>query len=162
MMECDLWLLRHARAELDSPDGQDRSRILHASGRHACTNLNRWLLASRELKLPDQVLVSPSARTRETAELALRDLALPVRIDPRLWLASAGELLDLADKACKRHSSLMLIGHNPGLEELIRHLGGTLPATGLKPGTLAVLRLTRPLGASRGQMLQLLEANESS
>ena len=162
MNQCELWLLRHARAEPESPDGRDRSRQLHKAGRQVCYHLNRWLGQSTGLDLPERVVVSPAVRTRETAELALHGLDLPVEIDQRLWLASAEVLLEIAEYCLRDCSSLMMIGHNPGLEELIRHLGGALPVTGLKPGMLIVLRLPLPLSARSAQTLQVLEANESS
>ncbi len=156
MSDCELWLLRHARAEDTSPDGRDRSRPLHEVGRQACSNLNHWLAQSESTRLPEQVLVSPATRTRETAELALDGLDLPVHVHERLWLASAGDLLQIAEHGLANLNRLMLIAHNPGLESLARVLGGQLPASGFKPGTLIVLGLDKPLTRRPAQTLQVL------
>ncbi|TVQ41117.1 MAG: hypothetical protein EA370_02660 [Wenzhouxiangella sp.] len=157
----EFWLLRHARAELHSQDGRDRSRQLHAAGRRACASLNHWL-KSCGMALPEQVLVSPAVRTRETADLALAGLDLNIQVDQRLWLASADDLLAIAASSLQSCQRLMLIGHNPGLEDLVHHLGGRLPVTGLKPATLVVLSLALPLTAGQARTLQLLEASEST
>lgn len=162
MSDCELWLLRHARAEDFSPDGRDRSRPLHAAGRQACSNLNLRLVQTEATRLPEQVLVSPAARTRETAELVLNGLDLPVHVDERLWLASAGDLQEIAEHGLTNRKRLMLIAHNPGLENLARILGGVLPVSGFKPGTLVVLGLDKPLTQRPAQTLQVLEAREST
>lgn len=158
-----LWILRHARAENHSHSGRDRDRVLAEPGRRACLHLNHWL-SECTLPLPARVLVSPAARTMETAQLTLAGLELP---DPQsreeLWLAGTTELQELITRSDDvDEAGLMLIGHNPGLEELLRRLGADLPVPGLKPGTLVILELDWPLQAGRAKTLYVVEPNEST
>ncbi|MBB6087483.1 SixA phosphatase family protein [Wenzhouxiangella marina] len=151
-----LWILRHARAEDHSPTGRDQDRALSARGQLACRHLNRWLRET-DLELPARVRVSPSRRTRQTAELALADLPVGRLIDESLWLAPCSDLLDQI-RTARPDGELWLIGHNPGLEELIARLGAELPVPGLKPGTLVVLDLPEKGPAS---ILQIVPPSES-
>lgn len=154
-----LWILRHARAEPNSDSGRDRDRALSPAGRACCRHLNE-LLASGETCLPGRILVSPATRTRETAALVLKGLkATRPELTPELWMAEASTLIDLVET--RSDESLMLVGHNPGLETLAKHLGGRLPVTGLKPGTLVLLELDRPVAAGRARTVQVVEPNES-
>jgi phosphohistidine phosphatase len=158
-----LWILRHARAEDHCHSGRDRDRVLAEPGRRACLHLNHRL-SECALPLPRRVLVSPAARTMETAQLTLAGLDLP---DPQsreeLWLADTSELQELITRNDDvDEAGLMLIGHNPGLEDLLRRLGANLPVPGLKPGTLVILELDWPLQTSRAKTLYVVEPNEST
>jgi phosphohistidine phosphatase len=118
-----LMLLRHAKA---APQGSmtDEERPLVERGRRAAAALADFV-ASRALA-PDLALVSPSLRTRETWELLQPAFkAAPVhRIEPRLYAASAERILYLVRETAAELGALMLVGHNPGLEDLARHLIG--------------------------------------
>jgi len=146
-----LWILRHARAESHSNTGRDRDRPLSEAGRLACQALNAWL-GKCSLPLPRQAQVSPALRTRQTAQLALADLAVHWIINESLWLASTVDLLDQVQQA-RGQEPLWLIGHNPGLEELIYRLGCDLPIPGLKPGTLVILELPEKGPAQRVEVV---------
>ena len=158
-----LWILRHARAETQSAGGRDFDRALSREGEIACARLKSRLEGARETA-PGIVLVSPALRTRQTA-----DHALPAWPDTRrvvhdaLWEATLSDLLNAIATAMAEPTSqsLMLVGHNPGLELLVQWLGGELPVTGLKPGSLVVLDL--PDGAKRdsAKTLQFWPAIES-
>lgn len=155
-----LWILRHAQAEPDSDSGRDRDRRLSPSGRRCCQHLNQVIAASDGWP-PERILVSPAVRTRETAALALKGLKVPTpEIDSSLWMADVPTLIDRIESLDDRR--LMLIGHNPGLEALVKTLGGSLPVPGLKPGTLVVLQFNRPVGSSSASTFQVVEPNESS
>ncbi len=152
-----LWILRHARAEADSHSGRDRDRPLSPRGRAACQALNTWLSHS-DHEFPEQVRVSPSLRTRQTAQLTLADLPVQWIIDQSLWVASTADLLDQIEQA-RGDEALWLIGHNPGLEELIYRLGCELPVPGLKPGTLVILDLP---GEGSAQLVEVVPPREST
>lgn len=156
-----LWILRHAKAEAHSPTGRDQDRPLAQAGQRACRRLNRWL-AESGLDWPEVILVSPAARTRQTATLALAGLDMAeARLNDTLWMASTRDLVELIEAHGAREAdSLMLIGHNPGLEDLVVQLGGKLPVHGLKPGTLVVLDVALPLSTGSAETLQLVEARE--
>ncbi len=137
-----LTLLRHAKSSWDDMAMRDFDRPLNARGRRAARTVGREM---RRLGLSfDQVLASPAARVVET----LRDVEegygreLGTRFDRRIYLASAELLLEIAQGADGAASSLLLVGHNPGLETLALLLtsDGSLRAevaTKYPTGTLA-------------------------
>lgn len=132
-----IWLLRHAHAETDSQTGQDIDRPLSARGYGAARALNVHL---RSNPLPGgcHVRISPALRARQTAAIVLADLGLfePVP-DPRIWDAPAGTLLEVVRNAAAESPVVMLVGHNPALEGLVRWLSGA--ERSMSPGSLVVL-----------------------
>jgi phosphohistidine phosphatase len=113
-----LYLLRHAKSSWKDRSLADRDRPLAGRGKRAAKDMARHLEA--EGIRPDLVLCSPARRTRETLERiegAFGD-AVEARVDEALYGASAAELLERISELPPEVGSVMLIGHNPGLEEL--------------------------------------------
>jgi phosphohistidine phosphatase len=111
-----LVLFRHAKA--DRPRGvNDLERPLTERGRRDAAAAGRWI-ADSGLVL-DLVLCSPSQRTRETWAWAADALtALPtVHFDERVYDASAPDLLEVVTGVPDPVGTLLLVGHNPGMEE---------------------------------------------
>ncbi len=116
-------LLRHAEAGAPGAGQGDIDRSLTRRGRAQADQLGRWL-ARQEGLAGIPVSVSPARRTRETADRALADWHRgPVTPDERLWNASLGMLLELLGDA---DGDRLLVGHNPGLEQLRRAWTGML------------------------------------
>ncbi len=122
-----LTLLRHAKSSWDGAAVRDFDRPLNRRGQRAARAMGREM---RMLGLHfDQVIASPAARVVET----LRDVeegyggTLAAEFDRRVYLASAEALLDLIHAARDDGASLLLAGHNPGLENLAMLLGGDGP-----------------------------------
>jgi phosphohistidine phosphatase len=100
---------------------------------------------------PDLVICSPSVRTRRTAALALRELAIPelsIVYDEAIYEADAGRLLARLKRVDRTVGHVLMIGHNPGLQRLVllltdRRLDGENAsiATKLPTGALVVLDL---------------------
>ena len=136
----ELILLRHAHAEPAAAGQDDLARGLSDTGRAEAQAAGEWL---REHGLrPDRVLSSPATRTRETLA-ALGDIgAGEVYEDAAIYEASPGTLAALVD-AQRDAERLLLVGHNPGLEQLaaLMHSGQTGDYRGMPPGGIAVLRL---------------------
>ncbi|WP_127089319.1 SixA phosphatase family protein [Aquabacter cavernae] len=112
-----LILLRHAKS--DWPDGiVDLERPLAARGRTAAPLMGRYL--AREGLVPDRILVSPARRTRETWDLLSAEMkGLPDSAsEPRIYEASAARLLAVVREQPDTAHTLLLIGHNPGFEDL--------------------------------------------
>lgn len=112
-------LLRHARARVDEGD-DDHARPLAPDGRAAAEALAGWLAGNA--LLPELVLCSSAARTRET--LAALPANLPVILTPRAYLAGAGELLALLQETDDAVRHVLLVGHNPGIHGLLASLAG--------------------------------------
>jgi len=112
-----LILLRHAKSNW--PEGvADRERPLAIRGREAAPVMGRYL--ADELLLPDLVLVSPARRTQETWQLVAPMLPEkpPVQIEPRIYEAEMKRLLSVVQETEPQVQTLLMIGHNPGFEEL--------------------------------------------
>jgi phosphohistidine phosphatase len=116
-----LLLLRHAKSSWDDPSRPDHDRPLSKRGRGAAERIGVHL---RELGVrPDLVLCSSSRRTRETLErLALVDA--DVRLEDGLYAAGDGELLARVREVPDDVASVLLIGHNPGVQDLAIGLAG--------------------------------------
>jgi phosphohistidine phosphatase len=118
-----LVVLRHAKsawpvgvADHDRPLGPRGHRDAPAAGR---------ALAAADC-LPDLVLCSTAVRARQTWELAARQGATPppVRHEPRLYAADVPDLLEVVREVPDEVGTLLIVGHNPGLEELVLTLAG--------------------------------------
>jgi phosphohistidine phosphatase len=117
-----LVVFRHAKA-VGHDETPDHERALTARGRRDAATMGRYL-ASEGLR-PDLVLVSTSLRTRETWDEAAPALGpAEPRLDRALYLAPPNLLLALVQALPDEVSSAMIIGHNPGLEELASLLAG--------------------------------------
>jgi len=118
-----IFLLRHAKSSWDDPSLPDHDRPLSKRGRKAAAAMREFLRS--EKICPDLVWVSSARRTRETLE-ALRpfDHAPKAEVKPALYMASAQRMVELLRQAPEGARALLLIGHNPGLEELAVLLAG--------------------------------------
>ncbi len=117
-----LMLLRHAKS--DWPDGMaDLDRPLAPRGREAAPRMGAYL--AEEGLLPDLALVSPARRTQETFDLVAPHLGGPdSRTEPRIYEAPAERLLEVVRETPGAVRTLLLVGHNPGSEDLARRLVG--------------------------------------
>ncbi|MGW8352335.1 SixA phosphatase family protein [Streptomyces wedmorensis] len=125
-----LFVLRHAKSAW--PEGvPDRDRPLGPRGLRDAPAAGRFLAETGGL--PDLVLCSPARRARETWELAAAELERPVatRHDPRLYGADEQDLLDVLHDVPDEVGTLLIVGHNPGLEDLITLLAGSSVGTAL-------------------------------
>ena len=129
-----LYLLRHAKSSWKDASMRDFDRPLKGRGRDAAKQIGKRLGAGK----PNPVLVicSPAVRTRETADIVLKHAHLKVDLtfDERIYEASLRDLLQVvADIPDDKHVAMM-IGHNPGFEELVAFLSGEhrrMPTGGL-------------------------------
>lgn len=117
-----LMMLRHAKSAW--PEGRaDIDRPLNARGQAAAPRMGAYL--ADEGLFPDLVLVSTARRTRETWDLVAPHLGdVAVRFEPRLYEASAERLFEIVREVSDDVRGLLLVAHNPGLEDLARMLIG--------------------------------------
>ena len=113
-----LLLLRHAKAERSQPGGRDHDRVLAERGRADARKLGAFL--ARHAFVPDRAVVSTAVRTRETWELLATafEKAPPVSFDDRIYGASPQLMLQAIKDTGPETGTLLLIGHNPALQEL--------------------------------------------
>ncbi|MEY9846593.1 histidine phosphatase family protein [Streptacidiphilus sp. MAP5-3] len=139
-----LIVLRHAKSAW--PDGvADLDRPLGPRGRRDAPRIGAWLRATGHL--PELVFCSPAHRTRETLELVTTGLGgrPEVRVEPRLYSADADGLLAVARSAPAHCATLMLVGHQPAVQELVLELIGDRPD---EHPAAALLREKFPTGAA--------------
>jgi phosphohistidine phosphatase len=124
-----LYLLRHAKSSWKDTSLPDHDRPLAGRGRRAAKAIARHL---REQDLaPQLVLCSTARRARETLERIQSDLcAATVELEHDLYAASADALLERLRRLPDTVESVMLIGHNPGLQDLALDLARS-PASDL-------------------------------
>lgn len=112
-----LILFRHGKAEPDSASGDDFDRRLAPRGQEESADMGAHL--AHLGFTPDVVLVSPAARTRDT--WAAAQAAFPnaeARFEDHLYHADSATIRAAAEEAGAACKTLMIVGHNPGLQEL--------------------------------------------
>jgi phosphohistidine phosphatase len=122
----NLYLLRHAKSDWKQPGTEDIDRPLNERGRAAASGLGKWM--EQHGLLPKWVICSPAARTRETLDLLRSHLKIPTKLidfDDKMYLADLGTLLAILGESPQDAKDILLLGHNPGMEELLTHLCGT-------------------------------------
>lgn len=137
----ELILLRHAHAEAAADGLADMDRPLSAVGQAEAEAAGRWLRDNH--LLPDRVICSPARRTRETLEAVLAQTGyVEQRLEPRIYEAMPGSLVSLIEQHAEVQR-LLLVGHNPGLEQLAALLnsGSSSEYRGMPPAGIAVLSL---------------------
>lgn len=118
-----LVLLRHAKSDW-THDVADIERPLAARGLRQAAEAGRWL--STNIVGIDLAVVSPARRVRRTWELAVAELEgrPETRVDERVYAASDETLLDVVRGLPEDRGTVVVVGHNPGLEELLALLTG--------------------------------------
>ncbi|MGY3266275.1 phosphohistidine phosphatase [Lysobacter sp. HA35] len=93
--------------------------------------------------MPDVVLISPSRRTRDTLEGVMRATGyIDQRVEPGIYEATPGELIEIADRY-RDTRRVMLVGHNPGVEQLVALMasGQSGDYRGVPPAGVVVLSM---------------------
>lgn len=119
-----LYLLRHAKSSWDDASTPDFERPLSSRGRTACMIIGDFI-QERGIDF-DLVLVSTAVRTRETIELIKERAKLggEVRYEERIYEATVSQLIDIIAGIDNDRESVLLVGHNPGIEALLALLTG--------------------------------------
>jgi len=119
-----LYLLRHAKSSWDDESQPDFERPLANRGRKAAALIGQYI--QEEGIDFDLVLVSTAVRTRETIDLIKERAQIrgEVRYDERIYEATLSQLLEIISQIDSNRQSVLLVGHNPGIEELLALLTG--------------------------------------
>ena len=116
-----LYLLRHAKSSWKDASLDDHDRPLAPRGKRASKAIGRYL-RDRDVT-PELVLCSSAKRARQTLE-RLGPAGLDARIEPELYGAGSNTLLARLREVPDEVASVMLIGHNPGMQQLALTLAG--------------------------------------
>jgi len=125
-----LGLFRHAKSDWQDPRARDFDRPLNERGRKGAAVMGRHV---RDHGVRwDRIVASPAIRCAETIEIASEAAgrATPILWDRRIYLASSATLADLLRETEGDPKALLMVGHNPGLEDLIFDL---VPDDGSSP-----------------------------
>jgi phosphohistidine phosphatase len=125
-----LGLFRHAKSGWQDPRARDFDRPLNDRGRRGAALMGRHI---RDHGVHwERAIASPAVRVGETIELAAEAAgrSLAVNWDRRIYLASSATLMDLLREQPGDPASILMAGHNPGLEDLIFDL---VPDNGSSP-----------------------------
>jgi phosphohistidine phosphatase len=116
-----LLILRHAKTQSDAPQG-DWARELKERGHRDAAAIGAHLRA--QIGTPDAIVTSDASRARQTAEIVARELGFdqPLVIEPRVYTADVDTLLDVVRQLPDVAGTVILVGHNPGFEELAASL----------------------------------------
>jgi phosphohistidine phosphatase len=150
-----LLLLRHAHADEARPGVADIDRPLSPRGRIEALDAARCIAAAG-LRC-DALLVSPAARTRQTATIvaAELDIAESPRFDASVYLGSGAALLTALEHCAKpRLETLLLVGHNPGLSELAQHFQSVPPPLQLRTAGLCLVSFDGTAARSEVRLLR--------
>lgn len=144
-MTCELMLLRHGKSDWTT-SASDIERPLKKRGKHDAKKLGGWLYAHG--LVPDYIISSTAKRARGTARRAANKMGLnqsSVVQDERIYAASIQTLMAILRDCPESARRVMLVGHNPGLEDLVRYLVKDkieMPVDGKLITTATLARLT--------------------
>lgn len=160
-------LLRHAKSSWKNPNLADIDRPLNARGKAAAEAMSAYL--ARENLRPDLVLCSSARRTRSTLKRirAALDAKTVLAVEREIYDAEAEDLMSRLRALDDVHASVMVIGHNPAMEELAHALSGGGDAEALArmtekypTGSLAVLEADiaswHDLGAATARLMRFV------
>jgi len=158
-----LFVLRHAKSSWADAGIADFDRPLNEVGRKEAPFMGR-LMGQSALE-PDLILSSPARRARDTAEM-LKEAAqwdLEIRFNDSIYEASPQTLSRVVAALPEEITTVMVVGHNPGIEGFIYLLTGTLVP--MPTAALAVIDLRaerwRAIGPSIGRLIELVRPEDA-
>jgi phosphohistidine phosphatase len=122
-----LYLVRHAKSSWSDMTLHDRDRPLEARGERDAAKMSQRL-AQRRVKL-DLILSSPAVRALATAKVIAKRLDYKlnaIMVSDRLYAATADALLEVIEELDDKLKRVMLVGHNPGLNDLVNHFASEI------------------------------------
>lgn len=126
----ELFILRHAKSDHNHTNLVDFERPLSDRGRADALKMGQWM--NNQALIPDNIIVSPSKRTLQTLKrirLCIdKTQQIPCRTIDRIYEATLTDLLDILSQIIPEQGhKILLIGHNPGLAQLLGYLTNQSP-----------------------------------
>lgn len=158
-----LLVLRHAKSSWAEPNMADFDRPLNERGLAAAPYMGG--IISRDQLIPDLILSSPAERARNTAELVRLGggLEAEIRYDERIYEATPETLQRVLAEIYSRFISAMIVGHNPGMEGLVRLLTGInedMPTAALAEIDLNI-EYWKDIGPGVGHLARIVRPKET-
>lgn len=150
MSEKILYLARHAKSSWDDMRLSDFERPLNKRGERDAPMMAEILKAKGVT--PQLILSSPALRAKRTAEIYHDVIGGILQFDRRIYEASPMSLLYLAQEALQDHDTLMIVGHNPALTELVNLLGDT-PIYNLPTAAVVGLAFDDEIAPGKGKTI---------
>jgi len=134
-----LLVMRHAKSDWGDPGLEDHERPLNRRGERDAPRMARWL--AEKDTLPDFIATSSAKRAQTTAERLVSEWnsGLAVHVVPQLYLAGPETYLEAAANMSENIRTALLIGHNPGVEEIVELL--TAESVEMPTAAIAEIRL---------------------
>ncbi|HET8858508.1 histidine phosphatase family protein [Marivirga sp.] len=128
-----LIIIRHAKSSWDYPHLNDYNRPLNERGKRDAPKMAKWL--SSQVRKVDLIISSGAERAKNTAMAFEAVLHAPMEIDDNLYHASHSKLMSLVKQTKNEVDCLILVSHNPGLNDLANYLlsgfPDNIPTTGI-------------------------------
>ena len=158
-----LLVLRHGKSSRKHTNLSDHDRPLSKRGKRDAPRVGQWL-RSRRLS-PGAIISSTAKRARRTAEEVAQSSTFNgrVQLESRLYLADPATILDVVRGADAEAKRVLVVGHNPGLEELVARLTGNdehLPTATLAQISLPIDQWRDLLLLTEGQLVSLWRPEE--
>lgn len=129
MQEHQLLIMRHAKSDWSEGSRSDFDRPLTTRGKKSAKLMGKWLKANQYLI--DRIICSPALRAKQTCQLVLEELDKTsknsVFWEAAIYDASLNNLISLINQYSEEIHTLLIIGHNPGLDQLLCYLAKDQP-----------------------------------
>ena len=168
-MKRTLLIMRHGKSDWNTGSRSDFERPLAKRGRKAVKRMGKWLI--QQDLIPDHIISSPANRAQQTAIGICQAIKLAdstINWEPRVYGAEMATLLDVLTACPPEKQRVVLIGHNPSLEMLVRYLAGESIESSYDDNpmpTAALACLDMPdnwedLDAGAGQLISIIRPRE--
>lgn len=157
-----LLIFRHAKSSWTDPNLSDFERPLNERGLRTAPFMGK-LIVERGLS-PAAIVSSPAKRARQTAELVVNEIGVETNLsfDDRIYEASPNALRIVVSETISDLTSVMIVGHNPGIEGFIRHLTGKIES--MPTAALAVIDLNieswKEINHDTGSLITIIRPKE--
>lgn len=158
-----LLILRHAKSSWDDPDMPDHERPLTERGRKDAKRVGQFL--EEHGLVPDLIISSTAKRARTTAKRVAKGCGYgaEIEVDGRLYLAHPSQFTAVLREVAE-HATVLVVGHNPGLEEFVRQLTGqpeTMPTAALAEVSLTIDSWQSLSSATEAKLVRVWRPKES-
>jgi len=123
-MNLYLYIMRHAKSDWSGPQTSDFERPINKRGTRNAMRIGEWMNENNHI--PQKIISSPALRAKETIELVTEQISKfnleDLTYEDELYLAGFTQLIEFINTYKDKVQSLMLVGHNPGIENLVNYL----------------------------------------